>query len=108
MIMNWVGSVFFVLTLVGCGIIWIANLALLVQLVVYFALRRSGLTLERKRLALPLPPDGELPGVVVQIPVFNEGPIVRRGIANATKLDWPKNKLHIQVCDDSTDQTTQI
>jgi cellulose synthase/poly-beta-1,6-N-acetylglucosamine synthase-like glycosyltransferase len=108
MIMNWLGSVFFVLTLVGCGIIWIANLALLVQLVVYFALRRSGLALERKRLALPLPPDGELPDVVVQIPVFNEGPIVRRGIANATKLDWPKSKLHIQVCDDSTDQTTQI
>jgi len=108
MVANWLGCAFYVLTLVGCGVIWIANLALLAQLVTYFALRRSGLALEHKRLATPMPPDSELPDVVVQIPSFNEGPIVERGIANATKLDWPKSKLHIQVCDDSTDHTTEI
>lgn len=108
MIASWLGCVFLVLTLVGCGIIWIANFALAGQLFAYLALRRNGLALEQKRLAAPLPPDSELPDVVVQIPSFNEGAIVERGIANAMNLDWPKNKLHIQVCDDSTDQTTDI
>jgi cellulose synthase/poly-beta-1,6-N-acetylglucosamine synthase-like glycosyltransferase len=108
MIGNWLGCAFLVLTLVGCGVIWIANLALLAQLFSYLALRRFGLALEQKRLATPLPSESELPDVVVQIPSFNEGPIVERGIANAMKLDWPKEKLHIQLCDDSTDQTTEI
>ena len=44
----------------------------------------------------------------MQIPVFNEGAIVARGIASAANLDWPKHKLHIQICDDSTDGTTEL
>ena len=106
--LSWLGCVFVALTLIGCGMIWIANLAMLGQLAGYFALRRDGLARERQRLAFPLPPDDELPDVVVQLPSFNEGAIVERGIANALKLDWPKAKLHIQVCDDSTDETTEI
>jgi cellulose synthase/poly-beta-1,6-N-acetylglucosamine synthase-like glycosyltransferase len=108
MIANGLGCAFYVLTLVGCGVIWIANFALLAQLITYLTLRRSGLALEHKRLASPMPMDSELPDVVVQIPSFNEGQIVERGIANAMKLDWPKEKLHIQLCDDSTDDTTEI
>jgi cellulose synthase/poly-beta-1,6-N-acetylglucosamine synthase-like glycosyltransferase len=108
MVAGWVGCVFAVLALVGCGFIWVANFALAGQFIAYYALRRRGLALEHQRLSHPLPPDAELPDVVVQIPSFNEGPIVERGIANAMKLDWPKDKLHIQVCDDSTDRTTDI
>jgi cellulose synthase/poly-beta-1,6-N-acetylglucosamine synthase-like glycosyltransferase len=108
MIVNWLGSVFLGLTLTGCGIIWIANVVLIFQLISYFGLRPAGLAGERERLAAPLPPEAELPDVVVQIPVFNEGPIVERSIANAMKLDWPKDRLHIQICDDSTDHTTEL
>jgi cellulose synthase/poly-beta-1,6-N-acetylglucosamine synthase-like glycosyltransferase len=50
-------------------------------------------------------PDAELPHVVVQIPSFNEGGVLRRGIEAAAALDWPRDKLHIQVLDDSTDET---
>jgi len=44
----------------------------------------------------------------VHIPTFNEGGIVQRAIASCARLDWLRDRLHIQVCDDSTDATTQI
>jgi cellulose synthase/poly-beta-1,6-N-acetylglucosamine synthase-like glycosyltransferase len=108
MVLDWLGGGLVALTLVGCGMIWIANLAMVGQLGGYLALRRNGLAQESQRLSQSLPPDDQLPDVVVQLPSFNEGAIVEHGIANAMKLDWPKSKLHIQVCDDSTDNTTDI
>ena len=108
MVLDWLGSLLVALTWIGCGMMWIANLAMLGQLFGYLALRKSGLALERQRLAASLPHDDELPDVVIQLPSFNEGAIVERGIANAIALDWPKSKLHVQVCDDSTDGTTEI
>ena len=43
-----------------------------------------------------------LPHVTVQICSYNEGGVIRDTVACACSLDWPKNKLTIQVCDDST------
>jgi cellulose synthase/poly-beta-1,6-N-acetylglucosamine synthase-like glycosyltransferase len=55
----------------------------------------------------PLPPikvsEADLPHVLVQIPAFNEGEIAVDALRGATMLDWPKDKLHIQLLDDSTD-----
>lgn len=70
--------------------------------------RKAGLAREAAILASELPPDDELPHVLVQIPTFNEGAIVRRGLEAAAALDWPRDRLHIQLLDDSTDETTQI
>ncbi len=53
-----------------------------------------------------LPP--ELPRVLVQIPVFNEPLVVDRVLAAAAALDWPRDKLTIQLLDDSTDITSDI
>lgn len=108
MLLDWLGDFFAAVTLIGCAAMLSANLGLLYQFYNHLALRREGLALERRRLAHPLPPDDALPHVVVQIPVFNEGAIVERSIANALQLDWPRDKLHIQVCDDSTDRTTAL
>lgn len=56
-----------------------------------------------------LPPfsadDPNLPDVTVQLPIFNELYVVDRLIDNITKLQYPKEKLQIQVLDDSTDET---
>jgi cellulose synthase/poly-beta-1,6-N-acetylglucosamine synthase-like glycosyltransferase len=82
--------------------------SLLYMVLLHHRLRPAGLARERALLATPLPPDGELPHVVVQIPSFNEGPVVRRGVEAAAKLDWPRDKLHIQILDDSTDSTAEI
>ena len=48
------------------------------------------------------------PTVTVQLPVFNELYVVERLIRAVAKLDYPLDKLEIQVLDDSTDATTAI
>ncbi len=82
--------------------------SLLYMVLLHHRLKARGLSRERELLATPLPPDAELPHVVVQIPSFNEGPVLRRGIEAAAHLDWPRDKLHIQVLDDSTDETAEL
>ncbi len=54
----------------------------------------------------PLPAD--LPQVLVQIPVFNELAVVERALEAAAALDWPHDRLRIQLLDDSTDLTTDV
>ncbi len=49
-----------------------------------------------------------LPMVTVQLPVYNEMYVVERLIASVCELDYPKERLEIQVLDDSTDNTTEI
>ena len=56
--------------------------------------------------AAPLP--DELPRVLVQIPVYNEPMVVERAIRAAGGLDWPRDRLSIQVLDDSTDLTSDV
>jgi cellulose synthase/poly-beta-1,6-N-acetylglucosamine synthase-like glycosyltransferase len=50
----------------------------------------------------------ELPKVTVQLPIYNEVYVVGRLIDSVCKLDYPKEKLEIQVLDDSTDETKDI
>ena len=49
-----------------------------------------------------------LPMVTVQLPVYNEKYVAARLIDCIAALDYPANKLEIQVLDDSTDETRQI
>jgi cellulose synthase/poly-beta-1,6-N-acetylglucosamine synthase-like glycosyltransferase len=48
------------------------------------------------------------PVVTVQLPVYNEHYVIERLIRAAANLDWPADKLEIQLLDDSTDDTTFI
>ncbi|HJO94961.1 MAG TPA: glycosyltransferase [Victivallales bacterium] len=50
----------------------------------------------------------ELPIVTVQLPVYNEGEIVKRLMRSAVEIDYPKDKFEVQVIDDSTDETATI
>jgi cellulose synthase/poly-beta-1,6-N-acetylglucosamine synthase-like glycosyltransferase len=76
-----------------------------VQLRRHCELLSAGRAAERRLLATPLPNSEELPHVVVQIVSYNEGQLVRRALRAAALLDWPKDRLHIQLLDDSTDDT---
>ncbi|EQA38087.1 glycosyltransferase-like protein, family 2 [Leptospira inadai serovar Lyme str. 10] len=51
--------------------------------------------------------DPNLPKVTVQLPIFNEFYVVDRLIDSTVALNYPKDKLEIQVLDDSTDETVQ-
>ena len=50
----------------------------------------------------------ELPSVTVQLPIYNEREVVRRLIDAAVALDYPQDRLEIQVLDDSSDDTTGL
>ncbi len=52
--------------------------------------------------------DAELPEVTVQLPVFNERYVIERLLDSISSLDYPVDKLQIQVLDDSTDETSDI
>jgi len=56
----------------------------------------------------PCEVEGEGPVITVQLPVFNEACVAGRLIDAACGLDWPAERLEIQVLDDSTDETTEI
>ena len=43
----------------------------------------------------------EIPYVTIQLPVFNEMYVMERLLNNISKIDYPKDKLEIQVLDDS-------
>ena len=47
----------------------------------------------------------EIPFVTIQLPVFNEIYVMERLLKNIVLLDYPKDKLEIQVLDDSTDES---
>jgi cellulose synthase/poly-beta-1,6-N-acetylglucosamine synthase-like glycosyltransferase len=49
----------------------------------------------------------ELPRVCVQLPMFNERAVARRIIEAAAAMRWPRDRLTIQVLDDSTEADTR-
>jgi cellulose synthase/poly-beta-1,6-N-acetylglucosamine synthase-like glycosyltransferase len=62
----------------------------------------------RNRARTPAAHFTDLPKVTVQLPVFNESCVVGRLIDAVLALDYPKDRLEIQVLDDSTDDTVEI
>src|SRR5882672_8956276 len=82
--------------------------SLLYMVVLHHRLKAAGLAREVRLLNAPLPADADLPHIVVQIPSFNEGGVLRRGVEAAATLDWPRDKLHVQILDDSTDDTAVL
>lgn len=50
----------------------------------------------------------ELPSVTVQIPLFNERFVAERAIHAVAALDYPSDRLQIQIVDDSTDETRAL
>ncbi len=49
-----------------------------------------------------------LPKVTVQLPIFNEIYVVERLLKSVSELDYPRDRLQIQVLDDSTDDTRHL
>jgi cellulose synthase/poly-beta-1,6-N-acetylglucosamine synthase-like glycosyltransferase len=50
----------------------------------------------------------DLPRVTVQLPIFNEQYVVERLLDAVCRLDYPREKLDIQLLDDSTDETVEV
>jgi len=50
----------------------------------------------------------ELPRVTIQLPLYNESTVAHRLLEAVAKIDYPVDRLEIQVLDDSTDETQAL
>jgi cellulose synthase/poly-beta-1,6-N-acetylglucosamine synthase-like glycosyltransferase len=90
----------------GCGLLFVGgSFVILIGINVHELAAGRLLGKKLKRLSLR---EADLPHVLVQIPVFNEPAVVAGCLHCAAALNWPQDKLHIQLLDDSTDETTAI
>jgi len=64
------------------------------------------LSWKNRRRARPIP--NGFHAVTVQLPIFNERYVAARLIQSVCAIDYPKERLQIQVLDDSTDDTNEI
>jgi hypothetical protein len=60
----------------------------------------------RGQASNPVVEGGALPKVTVQLPVYNERYVAARVVLAAARLDYPRDRLQIQILDDSTDDTS--
>jgi cellulose synthase/poly-beta-1,6-N-acetylglucosamine synthase-like glycosyltransferase len=83
--------------------------ALLVALYGGNALLLSALYLRRRTQSPKQPPEpADWPFVTVQLPIYNELYVTKRLIDAVARLDYPRDRLQVQVLDDSTDVTTRL
>ena len=79
-------------------------------LLVLYSLHRCLLLWRRWRARAALrpdpPPPCDWPRVTVQLPVYNERRVIDRLIESVAALDYPADRLEIQVLDDSSDETS--
>src|ERR1041385_3260060 len=75
----------------------------------YTYIRRYHLSATRLSPQKPAPVDQtQLPHVTVQLPLYNERYVARRIVEAVAALDYPRDRLHIQILDDSTDDTLDL
>ena len=99
-----VGLIDVALTLCIVGMVVIgANFLILIARFLWDEIRG----LDESGKSVPPLANADLPHVVLQIPVFNEPRVVEGALRAACALDWPRDRLHIQLLDDSTDETTE-
>jgi cellulose synthase/poly-beta-1,6-N-acetylglucosamine synthase-like glycosyltransferase len=85
---------------------------LILAILAFFGVHRLWMVLlylKNRRRNPPCPPDPALwPLVTVQLPLYNEMYVATRLIDAVCRLDYPRDRLEIQILDDSTDETTAI
>jgi cellulose synthase/poly-beta-1,6-N-acetylglucosamine synthase-like glycosyltransferase len=63
---------------------------------------------KKNRTTEPAARFSELPRITVQLPIFNEQFVVERLLEAICRLDYPLEKLDVQVLDDSNDETVAV
>jgi cellulose synthase/poly-beta-1,6-N-acetylglucosamine synthase-like glycosyltransferase len=64
--------------------------------------------LKQRRMENTHPPMTETPMVTIQLPMYNEFYVAERIIDAVCAMDYPKDRMEIQVLDDSTDESIEI
>ncbi len=107
--MNWLTGALAGLYLVCLFGLFLYGINSYVLILLHRRYRRTAQTVDaRVRAAAPERSDEFLPMVTVQLPIFNERYVVDRLLRAATRLNYPGDRLEIQLLDDSTDDTREI
>ena len=78
------------------------------SIVLYSIIQFSLALSYKKRAAQKAPSLDEFPKVLIQLPIYNEQYVVERLLNQILQIDYPKDKLKIQILDDSDDETSRI
>lgn len=100
------GIISYIIIVVYCAalvLIFLYSLSMLNLLLNYIKHKRQNDEAPKFNLLDPR----EIPYVTIQLPLYNEKYVVRRLLENIAKLEYPRNKLEIQVLDDSTDDSAE-
>ncbi len=89
----------YILTLIGMAVYGLNNL---VSVILFMQTRNR--PNHRRGRAIPT----EWPRVTVQLPIYNERYTVERLINAVARFEYPRDRLQVQVLDDSTDDTTDL
>jgi cellulose synthase/poly-beta-1,6-N-acetylglucosamine synthase-like glycosyltransferase len=90
------------------GLVVVYGLCLVFMLGFSLTQGRLAWLARRARPLLPLPAPTTWPLVTLQLPLYNEQNVVERLLDAAAALDYPADRLLIQVLDDSTDETVTL
>lgn len=95
--MDWIVAILYSLSL---GYLFIFSLG---------QLHLTWIYLRRERPDKVAPPTSRFqPAITIQLPVYNEKYVVERLIEAVSKIEYPREKLEIQILDDSNDETSGI
>ncbi|HEU5147412.1 MAG TPA: cellulose synthase family protein [Chryseosolibacter sp.] len=92
---------------------WIITIVYLLSLLYLFVfslgqLHLTHIYLKRKKQEPAAAASGFEPVVTIQLPIYNEKYVVERLIDAVVRIEYPREKLEIQILDDSTDETSGI
>ena len=82
-------------------LVFVYGLAQFNLLINYLKSKKNPLKIDKFDFSNP----DEIPFVTIQLPIYNEKYVVERLLDNIVLLDYPSDKLEIQVLDDSTDDS---
>ena len=85
-------------------LIFVYSLSELHLLINFLKGKKTQDTPEKYDLSSP----AEVPFVTIQLPIYNEKNVVRRLLKNIAQVEYPREKLEIQVLDDSTDESVLL
>lgn len=103
LVMSVLEYVVIVLYTLGLSVVFVYSLAQLHLLFHYLSSKKKEQQSERQDLKNADP----LPQVTIQLPLYNEMYVVQRLLNSISKIDYPHDKLEIQVLDDSTDESVE-
>ncbi len=91
--------------------------AVALLLILFYALSQLNLLFNYLSFHKKNPPENQtldtsdpntVPHVTIQLPVFNELYVIERLLECIAKINYPRQKLEIQVLDDSTDESVEV